>query len=380
MINYIITEFQTNQMLTGIVGGGLFLSFGYLIRSIPNTIFSLYKKKFVWNLKINNDNKLFNSAVLYFGKKLHGKIKHLKIFQNAEDEINKAPSYGNHFYFSKGNLVVITILSEESQMSLERKESLDISIYGLNNGNLAKEILFDLENYAESHIEKKYMYYWNWDWTKTKIVPDRTFESIFIDENTKKTIIDDITKFYNNTEFYIQKGFVHKRGYLFYGRPGTGKSSLITAIANHFDKRICYLDLSEIENNKELRNTICSIPKNSILVLEDIDIYNNVNKRNDLPDNNSNQEKISFSSVLQMMDGSILPNGTIIIATTNYFEKLDSAFVRDGRFDIKIEIFPADKKLAKQMINYLAPDKIDILNKIDFPIEQANLQNMILQN
>ena len=181
MIDYIITEFQTNQMLTGIVGGGLFLSFGYLLRSIPNTIFSIYKKLFVWNLKINNDNKLYNSAVLYFEKKLHGKTKRLKIFQNAEDEINKAPSYGNHFYFSKGNLIVITILSEESQMTLERKESLDISIYGLNNDNLAKEILFDLENYGESHIEKKYMYYWNWDWTKTKIVPDRTLESIFID-------------------------------------------------------------------------------------------------------------------------------------------------------------------------------------------------------
>ncbi|XP_037495992.1 AAA-ATPase At2g18193-like, partial [Jatropha curcas] len=60
-----------------------------------------------------------------------------------------------------------------------------------------------------------------------------TFDTLAMDHNLKKSIIDDIDRFLARKDYYKRIGKAWKRGYLLYGPPGTGKSSLIAAMANY---------------------------------------------------------------------------------------------------------------------------------------------------
>ena len=82
------------------------------------------------------------------------------------------------------------------------------------------------------------------------------------------------------------------------------------------------------------------------------------------------------------MDGLFIPKGTIIIASTNHYEKLDSAFVREGRFDFKKEFKYADKHLAVKMVEYYGLDSESVLggfSSSDYPVSQAKIQSLVFK-
>src|SRR5690606_13471957 len=65
------------------------------------------------------------------------------------------------------------------------------------------------------------------------------------------------------------------------------------------------------------------------------------NKFNEDENENEN-DKLTLECLLNLLQGSLTQNGSIFIVTTNYYEKLDSAFVRDGRFDLTINLNECD--------------------------------------
>src|SRR5574344_505998 len=86
--------------------------------------------------------------------------------------------------------------------------------------------------------------------------------------------------------------------------------------------------------------------------------------------------------LLQLLDSNSSPNNVIFIATTNHKEKLDEAILRDGRFDLKVEVGPVLEDAAVEMCKSfgLSDDKINkILTENTLPINQSKLQNLILQ-
>lgn len=98
-----------------------------------------------------------------------------------------------------------------------------------------------------------------------------TFETVAMNPEQKKMIMDDLDRFVRRRDFYKKVGKAWKRGYLLYGPPGTGKSSLIAAMANHLKFDIYDLELSSISRNSDLRSVLLSTSNRSILVIEDID-------------------------------------------------------------------------------------------------------------
>ncbi|GAV87514.1 AAA domain-containing protein/PEARLI-4 domain-containing protein/AAA_assoc domain-containing protein, partial [Cephalotus follicularis] len=110
-------------------------------------------------------------------------------------------------------------------------------------------------------------------WNPTGITFDHpmTFDTLALDEDLIKRIIDDLDRFVNGKEYYKRIGKVRKRGYLLYGPPGTGKSSLIAAMANYLNFDIYNLNLSDISSDSSLEYLSLHVSNRSILVLEDID-------------------------------------------------------------------------------------------------------------
>jgi chaperone BCS1 len=92
-----------------------------------------------------------------------------------------------------------------------------------------------------------------------------------MDPEMKRELIEDLDRFVESREFYRRVGKAWKRGYLFHGPPGTGKSSLVAAMANYLRFDVYDLDLKEVQCNSDLRRLLIGTGNRSMLVIEDID-------------------------------------------------------------------------------------------------------------
>ena len=108
-------------------------------------------------------------------------------------------------------------------------------------------------------------------WDSINLEHPATFETLAMDHNKKTDIIEDLDRFVRRKEFYKKVGGAWKRGYLLYGLPGTGKSSLMAAMANHLKFDIYDLQLANIQRDSILRRLLLSTANRSILLIEDID-------------------------------------------------------------------------------------------------------------
>ncbi|KAL6222365.1 hypothetical protein ACLB2K_005757 [Fragaria x ananassa] len=172
------------------------------------------------------------------------------------------------------------------------------------------------------------------------LVHPATFDTVAMDPELKKMIIDDLDRFVERRELYKKVGKAWKRGYLLYGPPGTGKSSLIAAMANYLKFDIYDLELSSICSNSDLRRVLLSTTNRSIVVIEDIDCTVEIKNRESVGRPGTAASKFTLSGLLNFIDGlwSCCGDERIIIFTTNHKDKLDPALLRPGRTDVHIHL------------------------------------------
>nr|GFA62593.1 AAA-ATPase At5g17760-like [Tanacetum cinerariifolium] len=150
-----------------------------------------------------------------------------------------------------------------------------------------------------------------------------SFDTLAMDPKLKKAIIDDLDLCVRRRNFYKKVGKVWKRGYLLYGSPGTGKSSLIAAMANYLKFDVYDLQLMNVRSDSSLKDMMLQTSNRSILVIEDIDCSTKMPDRNGTTPSKSkspSDAKFSLSGLLNFIDGLWFCCGDerIIIFTTNH--------------------------------------------------------------
>merc|ERR1719384_1259462 len=120
--------------------------------------------------------------------------------------------------------------------------------------------------------------------------------SVILPEGLSESIEADMERFLSKRTkaWYTKRGIPYKRSYMFYGVPGTGKTSLITALAGRFRRKVCFLSPHHPKFTDEaLKTCLSKVPSKSIVVLEDIDSLFKKNR-------NSNNEKspLTFTGLL----------------------------------------------------------------------------------
>lgn len=324
----------------------------FLLKNVPSKIIAFLKKHLTTTVQIGNiDIAYYRLMKLLETNNVVNKIRTIKFHNGAfgsSDKIIKSIGTGSHLIWYLHTPIILSVVAKEGTFSKEEK--LVVSLIKLGRSHK----IFDK---IKSEIEKdnicsdedkdkikiyKYTGYWEYITHQNK----RDMNTIFLDKKIKQSIIDIINNFLNNEPWYIERGIPYQLGLLFYGTPGSGKTSLIKAIASYFNKQIAVTDAYK------LYQSIINIPENSILVIEDIDAFGNTHKRGedskpDTPEKDCKpgiekvEEEMSamgLSELLNSLDGLISIHGRIIIMTTNHIEKLDAALIRPGRIDYKIEI------------------------------------------
>jgi chaperone BCS1 len=146
-------------------------------------------------------------------------------------------------------------------------------------------------------------------------------------------------------------GIPWRRGYLLFGPPGTGKTSAAYALAGELRLKLCALSLT---NPKLTDNVMADLlqrtPPRSLILIEDIDAFFNSREKQDA------RIQISFSGLLNALDGVGAQEGRIIVLTTNHRERLDAALIRPGRIDLEIELGNATSSQLRGLLQRFYPE------------------------
>lgn len=240
-------------------------------------------------------------------------------------------------------------------------------------------------------------------WNQSCVVEKRERNTVILNDGVWEDLYKDVSHFLSAKKWYKDRGIPYRRGYLLYGEPGNGKSSTISSLAASFNLNICVLSMgAQNMTDERLQQAFSSIPRNSIIVLEDIDS----SFPNDDNDGNNTQQqqtqtvevrgmtsiiktagKATFSCLLNCLDGIGSQESRIVMMTTNFKDKLPASLLRNGRVDRKIYLgntTPSQlKRLAKNFYpqdynEELAQLLVERLN--GFTYCMAQLQGFFLRN
>jgi len=316
-------------------------------------------------------------------------------------------------YVSKIEKISIQLISYKSDIQTI-KQYVD---------NITKQYLSSIEDLREN---KKFIYtlaktkcedskYEIWD--ENLFSSTRQFSNIFFHD--KPNFIKKLDFFLNNKQWYFDKGIPYSLGIGMHGPPGTGKTSLIKAIANYTNRHVIVISLKLIKTKKELDSIFFEERYNNdnrkgsigfdkkIIVFEDIDCIGDIvldrekkknksitgfGKKIDMDDLNNSQihvgdlletivatekiceipklvsleEPITLDDILNLWDGIRETPGRIMMISSNHYQELDPALIRPGRIDITLELSYVSHAIIKEMYLHLFNE----------PIEPCKLENI----
>lgn len=254
-------------------------------------------------------------------------------------------------------------------------------VEGLINHLLAGEGARQSETFTVFRWHVKYCY-----WKKDVTVLSRPLSSVVLNSVVKDAVIEDMNEFLEEAtlEFYLDHGIPYKRSYLFHGAPGAGKTSLIQALAGKYQRNICYLQPSHPEmTDDSLKEAVQQCPRRSIIVLEDVDALFTAAREG------KRSSHLTFSGLLNALDGVGPPLGQIFILTTNHRERLDPALIRNGRVDLHVNFTPATAEQMAQIFLAFYPGEDELATEFSsklhallgkVPVSMAAMQHFFIRN
>lgn len=206
-----------------------------------------------------------------------------------------------------------------------------------------------------------------------KLIPtdSKTDELMVFRESAMNRVMTEINRFWELKPNFDKLGYLHNRGILLFGPPGTGKSSLLQQVSKEQTSKneitLFSHGLAGLQAGLQCIRTV-EPNRRLVVILEDIDGYD-YNER----------------ELLQLLDGENNINNVLYIATTNYKNKLSERLMRPGRFDKHVFIDYPDFNsrytyLENKLKNIESPDKIKQITEKTQGFSFGHLKELIISS
>ena len=304
--------------------------------------------------------------------------------------------------FDKESSATIKCRNKESLdifMALMQKDFDDNKTYFKGSSDKLKVVEYDGKN---SCVEVGF------------VKPNLTFEHYV--SRHKRSILDKLNSFKDGLLYKNNPYFENNLGIMLHGYYGSGKTFLISAIANYTKRDIYSINLVKIKTVSEWRKIMSpSNLEKYVFAIDEIDyvlgellldagsnaggsssaggggsgngIANDeskfkiqmlsvqisntddaktkdllVKEMKLLMETNSNNDKLTYQFLLGELSGLLSTQNRILICTTNFPEKIPGALKRPGRFDILIELGKFNNDEIKELlIKLYNPNKNELL-------------------
>jgi hypothetical protein len=164
----------------------------------------------------------------------------------------------------------------------------------------------------------------------------------------------DMAQWFKSAQWYQDRGIAWRRGYLFHGTPGGGKTSLAAALAREFSLPLIVFDISSMSNSEFQSSWSEQLSTPCIALIEDIHAV--FDRRKNLAGDLGGG--LTFDCLLNVIGGAQTNNGVVVIVTTNEPDKLDPALgrpnedgssSRPGRLDRAFYFGPPTAEQKRQL-------------------------------
>jgi chaperone BCS1 len=363
----LMDQLSSNQFLSG---GALLaavgVGFAYL-RRIPSYLWAWFKRRIITVIDVPDRDEAFKWLNIWLAQHPYHRRCRLwtvhtkRRYDNgpaAKDRTKKtkiilAPAPGFHFLFYKNRLMILHRDRKEGaennggvSAAIGFCETFTFTLFSRNK-QIVLDLLEEARQAANPPQEQRLTVLCPSgydDWSEFGKRLPRPLDSVILADNLIDDILSDIRQFQDSEMWYNERGIPYQRGYLLHGKPGNGKSSLILALASTLQLDICILNLSSNNlNDARLIELMASVPQHSLVLIEDIDCVFLKRKKAD------DKENVTFSGLLNAIDGVMASAGRVLFMTTNNVETLDAALIRPGRVDMSIKLDNASREQMEQL-------------------------------
>jgi len=295
------------------------------------------------------------------------------------------PSPGRHWMRYNGNFIVVERNREARTVDMSTGapwETLTLTTLAWNP-TLFQDLLTEAKKAALAREEgmtviyQSYGHEWRPFGSPKRIRP---FDSVILDGSASEEILKDVAEFLSSHKWYLDRGIPYRRGYLLHGPPGCGKSSFVAALAGQLGYNISILNLGDPGmTDDRLQHLLAVVPPKSLVLLEDVDFAVGESAPADPTGPYAGVMRVSFSGLLNALDGVVATEERIVFMTTNHFRRLPRALVRPGRVDLNIYVGLASKLQLHRMFLRFFPGQEALAEQFAILCEGEGLSMAELQ-
>jgi len=336
-------QFASGGLLLMIIGG-----VSVYLRAVPMKIWAWVVDQCTMSITIKDEDAAFRWVKEWFlEQQFLKRIRRLDVDTTLRGQyVSLIPAPGHHWFCRAGRPFRVTFHRDEETdaMRPRRRELLYFRTIGRQQSILWNFVHEVVECHRKSTAVRSYLYVYNDQWSYVEAYVPRLLDSVVLKAGEKELLVDDIARFKNSRQRYRSLGVPYHRGYLIYGSPGTGKTSLVSALAEKFGMSIYAVNLAQF-NDRSLVVAMNDVEPNSVILFEDIDCMKSSDARPNTEDAvgtkstasvKEDRNSVTLSGLLNALDGFSAPDNVLFIMTSNQIEALDPALLRPGRIDYRL--------------------------------------------